>query len=104
MRLGVLDVGSNTIHLQVMDAHPAFRYGRWGLVVVGVVPPAFAENAAAAPLAVALLHSPDSAPTATSIYCPDNQACKCAPSGVSVRALLCGPSWGVWQWVSGLRE
>ncbi len=48
--------------------------------------------------------SPDSAPTATSIYCPDNQACKCAPSGVSVRALLCGPSWGVWQWVSGLRE
>ncbi len=25
MRLGVLDVGSNTIHLQVMDAHPGAR-------------------------------------------------------------------------------
>ena len=25
MRLGVLDVGSNTIHLQVFDAHPGAR-------------------------------------------------------------------------------
>ena len=25
MRLGVLDVGSNTIHLQVVDAHPGAR-------------------------------------------------------------------------------
>ena len=25
MRLGVLDVGSNTVHLQVVDAHPGAR-------------------------------------------------------------------------------
>ena len=25
MRLGVLDMGSNTIHLQVVDAHPGAR-------------------------------------------------------------------------------
>ena len=25
MRLGVIDVGSNTIHLQVVDAHPGAR-------------------------------------------------------------------------------
>jgi len=41
MRLGVLDVGSNTVHLLVVDAYPGARplpagYAeRWGSVTIG---------------------------------------------------------------------